>query len=73
MISAFLAVLLAAACIPAVFAAEGHENFMKRYEYDESVFSDITPGDWFFENAGSVYEYGLMNGKGRKGSILKAT
>ena len=62
-IALMLALLMTVVSSVGIFA-EGLENFTQRYEYSEEVFSDVKTGDWFYENVTSVYEYGLMNGKG---------
>ena len=62
LILAFLLVIPPA--IPA-FADTGKQNFTKRFEYTQEVFSDVSDSDWFYDNVKSVYEYGLMNGKGQ--------
>lgn len=42
----------------------GLSNFEKDGSYVGNTFSDIEEQDWYYENVKSVYEYGLMNGKG---------
>lgn len=42
----------------------GLDNFEKSLQYQANVFSDIPFSQWYYENVASVYEYGLMNGKG---------
>ncbi|MBQ7599624.1 MAG: S-layer homology domain-containing protein [Clostridia bacterium] len=59
-----LAILLMIASKALVSADPGKENFTRRYEYEPGVFSDVRDTDWFYGNVVSVYEYGLMNGKG---------
>ena len=61
-ICSVLAVVIAMGAVPAV-TADG-ANFTKRYEYGDGVFTDVKADDWFYENVSTVYEYGLMNGKG---------
>ena len=57
-------VLLMTAVSSAGILAEGLENFTQRDQYTDTVFNDVKSDDWFYENVASVYEYGLMNGKG---------
>ncbi len=61
---AFVLVLVMTAVSSIGIFAEGLENFTQRDEYTDSVFNDVKADDWFYENVASVYEYGLMNGKG---------
>lgn len=42
----------------------GLNNFEKSLQYQANVFSDVPLSRWYYENVASVYEYGLMNGKG---------
>ncbi|MBQ3378632.1 MAG: S-layer homology domain-containing protein [Clostridia bacterium] len=39
-------------------------NFAKNNVWNDSLFDDVAETDWFNENIRSVYEYGLMVGKG---------
>ena len=65
LLSFFLASVMIISCSSLVFGDAGSSNFTKRYEYGDEVFTDVQSKDWFYENVGSVYEYGLMNGKGQ--------
>lgn len=38
------------------------ENFTEVKDFSESVFSDVTESDWFYDNVKSAYRYGLMVG-----------
>ena len=51
-----------------VFAAETDNlhHFTKRNDYTSGTFDDVQNDDWFYENVKSVYELGLMQGKGGK-------
>ena len=62
-LSVILVIMMTAVSSAGIFA-EGLENFTAREEYSETVFNDVKSSDWFYENVASVYEYGLMNGKG---------
>ncbi len=62
-ITVFLALVMTVVSSAGI-SAEGLENFTQRDEYTDSVFNDVKADDWFYENVASVYEYGLMNGKG---------
>ena len=42
----------------------GIENFKPSIGYEEKVFSDVLPNDWYYDNVASAYEYALMSGKG---------
>lgn len=42
----------------------GFENFKAAYPYTDGRFTDVQPTDWFSASVKSVYELGLMNGKG---------
>ena len=59
-----LAIMIMIPSAATVSAGSGKDNFIKRYEYSDEVFGDIKDSDWFCGNVKSVYEYGLMNGKG---------
>ncbi len=65
----FLAMLLCMGIIPvSVLAAEGSGglgNFTKKNVWTDSLFEDVAETDWFRDNVRSVYEYGLMVGKGK--------
>ncbi|MCL1829779.1 MAG: S-layer homology domain-containing protein, partial [Oscillospiraceae bacterium] len=50
-------------CAPASAAEAGMNNFQKRFEYDDSVFSDVA-GRWFENDVKTAYEYGLTEGVG---------
>ncbi len=45
-------------------ATAGFFNFQKRYTYGADTFWDVRTTDWYYENVKSVYESGLMQGKG---------
>jgi len=68
LLSLLLAAVLCFGLLPAAaFAAEGAAglgNFVKRNAWTDGIFSDVESDDWFYENVKSVYEYGLMVGKG---------
>lgn len=63
-----LALLLCFGVVPAsVLMAEGTgglDNFTKKNIWTDSLFEDVAETDWFCDNVRSVYEYGLMVGKG---------
>ena len=67
-LSLLLAVLLCFQFLPlcAVAADESGSlgNFAKKNVWNDSLFEDVAETDWFRENVRSVYEYGLMVGKG---------
>jgi len=44
--------------------ADNLRNFTKRNTYTNNTFDDVEKSDWFYENVKSVYELGLMQGKG---------
>ena len=62
------AVLLTAALSVSALAADkaGLDNFKKTNEWKDGTFSDVTSGDWFYENVKAAYELGLMIGQGDK-------
>ncbi len=62
--SLILTVIMIFSCIQAVFSDSS--DFIKRYDYTDEIFGDVKTDDWFYENVKSVYEFGLMNGKGQK-------
>ncbi len=67
LISVVLTAVMALGTVPFVSAeGAGLGNFTHRYDYDSSVFTDVQEKDWFYENVKSVYELGLMNGKGQQ-------
>ena len=47
-----------------VYAAGGFENFTDRNHYTANTFQDVKKSDWFYTSVVTVYEKGLMNGKG---------
>ena len=52
-----IGVLAVGAC-----AADGMKNFTKHNDFSEDTFTDVNPGDWFYDNVRSAYELGLMVG-----------
>lgn len=48
--------------IRAVESSTGFENFKKQNMFSEEKFSDVHQNDWFYEDVGAVYQYGLMLG-----------
>ena len=50
----------------AMFASEtdNMQNFTKRRTYTAGTFNDVQENDWFYENVKTVYELGIMQGKG---------
>ncbi len=64
----FLAALMCFGIVPiSAFAADGSggfDRFTKKNVWNDSLFEDVTQTDWFYDNVRSVYEYGLMVGKG---------
>lgn len=65
-IALFLGLVMVLGTLPLhVFATfPGFENFVRSKEFRREIFRDVKPKDWFYENVKSVYEYGLMEGKG---------
>jgi len=64
-----LSLVLCLALCAALFAVSGHAaggltNFTARKTYSADLFTDVKPADWFAANVETVYELGLMNGKG---------
>ena len=49
------------AMLPAAAAAD---EFPKARTWDDSLFTDVSTGDWYYENVKSAYELGLMAGYG---------
>jgi len=45
-------------------AATNLDNFKKVNSYTDGTFTDVKSGNWFYENVKTVYELGLMVGKG---------
>ena len=72
----FLAMLLCFGIIPvSVLAADGTgglDNFAKKNVWTDSLFEDVAETDWFCDNIRSVYEYGLMVGKGEGHGYIKS-
>ena len=70
LLSLLLALILCAGLFPAsIFAAGGADglgNFIKKNTWSDELFTDVSVSDWFYENVKSVYEFGLMIGKGEK-------
>ena len=68
-IALILCVIMVTGMLPVtVFAAEADNlhHFTKRNDYTSGTFDDVQKDDWFYENVKSVYELGLMQGKGGK-------
>lgn len=68
-IALILCVIMVTGMLPVtVFAAETDNlhHFTKRNDYTSGTFDDVQNDDWFYENVKSVYELGLMQGKGGK-------
>ena len=68
-ISMILSIIMIISLLPSsAFAAEvdNLRNFTKRNTYANDTFDDVQKDDWFYENVKSVYEHGLMQGKGGK-------
>lgn len=66
-IAMILSIVMVIGMLPAsVFAVEADNlrNFTKRNTYTNNTFDDVEKSDWFYENVKSVYELGLMQGKG---------
>ncbi len=66
-ISLLLSVLMALSLFLSSYAhyvVGGINNFEQRLFYDEKQFSDVDKNDWYYENIRSVYQFGLMQGKG---------
>lgn len=66
-IAMILSIVMVIGMLPiSVFAAETDNlrNFTKRNTYTNNTFDDVEKSDWFYENVKSVYELGLMQGKG---------
>ena len=40
----------------------GWMNFIEQKVFSENTFTDVNPGDWFYENVKSTYQFGLMIG-----------
>ncbi len=57
------ALLLAASPSPAASAAAG-DVFSPIRTYEEQ-FTDVSTGDWYYDNVKALYELGLTNGQGR--------
>lgn len=55
------AVLLASVLLPWAGAA-GVENFSPTRSYEDQ-FTDVSPGDWYYENVAALYSLGLTNGQ----------
>lgn len=68
LLSALLAVIMCLSMMPITsFAAtthDGFDNFEKRQSFKSNTFTDVSETDWFYGNVKSVYELGLMVGKG---------
>lgn len=45
-----------------VFSKGGLDNFKKENEYNQTQFTDVSQGDWFYDNVKTVFEYGIMTG-----------
>lgn len=68
-IALILCVIMVTGMLPVtVFAAETDNlhHFTKRNDYTSGTFDDVQKDDWFYKNVKSVYELGLMQGKGGK-------
>ena len=68
-IAMIISIVMVIGMLPvSVFAAEADnlQNFTKRNTYTNETFDDVQRNDWFYENVKSVYELGLMQGKGGK-------
>ena len=65
-ISAALCIVMLMSIVPLTVWADDTilKNFEKRYEYSADTFVDVLESDWFATSVQSVYEFGLMNGKG---------
>lgn len=62
-IFAFMFILTLALLIPMpVSAAQSVDNFTKKNSY--TGFTDVTESSWYYPNVRSVFELGLMNGRG---------
>ena len=46
------------------YGVVGLNNFEKTLEYKNGFFADVSSTQWYYDNVSSVYEYGLMDGKG---------
>lgn len=55
---------LCTATFASAYQCVGLDNFEKSLQYQSNVFSDVSSSQWYYENVASVYEYGLMSGKG---------
>lgn len=42
----------------------GFDNFQTQNRYENEIFSDVNPSDWYYEAVKTVYERNLMIGKG---------
>lgn len=68
-IAMILCIVMVISMLPVtVFAAEADNlhHFTKRNDYTSGTFDDVQKDDWFYKNVKSVYELGLMQGKGGK-------
>lgn len=66
LLSAVLALLLSVSMIISSTAATtGLGNFKKSNTYYDGMFTDVKSSEWFADSVKSVYEYGLMVGKGK--------
>ena len=71
-IKRFLCLILAAVLCVGLFPASvsaggsvpGLAHFAKSRIWSDDIFTDVSASDWFYGNVRSVYEYGLMIGKG---------
>lgn len=66
-LSMLLAVLLCLGILPtALLAADdaGLEHFAQKNKFRSGTFTDVGRSDWFYDSVRTVYELGLMVGKG---------
>ena len=63
-LAAVLCVGLFTASVSAADSVPGLAHFAKSRIWSDDLFADVSASDWFYGNVRSVYEYGLMIGKG---------
>ena len=64
-ITLLLCLLLLFSCGTAALAEEGRfTHFLALNTWEEGTFTDIQPGDWFYESVVSCYRMGLIDGTG---------
>ena len=67
LLSALLAVIMCLTMMPLSGLAanpEGFDHFAKRNTFKSDIFGDVSEADWFYGDIKTVYELGLMLGKG---------